>query len=96
MQPEQTPPPTQSQPMIPQQSGQPENKKPPFYRQYWPFAVIFIVLPFGLIFGLLILFSGEVYRGKDSVYTPISQKEKTTLIIVGVILQLLGTLRVFS
>jgi hypothetical protein len=95
MQPEQENQSQQPAPTTPPQPQQPlSQEKPAFYRQYWPFGLIFIFAPFGLIFGIIILLTGEVYKNTNGTYFPISKKEKTTLLIVGIALQILGTLSV--
>jgi hypothetical protein len=66
------------------------SSKPIFYRQYWPFAIIFILAPFGLLIGLLILSTGDIYKNNHGTYAAISQKEKITLMAVAIILQLLA------
>lgn len=55
--------------------------KVPFYRSYWPFAAIYLILP--PIFGLIILLTGDIYRKqKDGHVAPISKREKITLTVV--------------
>ena len=85
--PEPTTPPVQ--PLTSQ--SQPEaNSNPPIYRQYWPFGIVFILAPFGVIFGITILLTGDIFKNVNGSFKAISKKEKTTLLIAGVILQLLG------
>lgn len=59
-----------------------------WYRRYWWFAVIFLILPFGLFAGIAILLTDPVYK-KDKetkLYGPISDREKTALIVVAVLM----------
>jgi hypothetical protein len=64
--------------------------KPIFFRRYWWFAAIFLLLT--PIIGLAIIFTGEIYKKSKATheYEPISNKEKTTLTIVLVLLTLLA------
>lgn len=88
-----TAPDAASQPMPPQppQANQsaPVQAAPsasvPFYRQYWIFAVIYILLT--PIIGLIILLTGEIYRkDKTGQFAPITKREKTTLTVVAILL----------
>lgn len=82
----QTPPST----LQPQQSSSEQSqsnisqiteKQVPFYRSYWIFAAIYLILP--PIIGLVILFTGDIYRKqKGGQVLPISNREKVTLTIV--------------
>lgn len=82
---------------IPPQSQQPlAQEKPAFYRQYWPFGLIYIFAPFGLIFGIIVLLTGDVYKKTNGTYASISRREKITLLIIGALLQLIGTINLLS
>ncbi len=87
-----TPPeaPVQQQPVA--------NKEPAFYRKYWPFGLIFVFAPLGIIFGIYVLLTGDVFKNDktNGAYTPISKREKTTLIIIGLALQLFAIVNAVS
>ena len=92
MQPQQNPTQTNQPPQTntqAQPSQQVQTAHPPFYRQYWPFGIIFIFAPLGLIFGIVVLLTGTVYKKqKDtSAYVSISKREKFTILIAAVLLQ---------
>jgi hypothetical protein len=81
--------PTQQQNNVPSAQNSPISSIPPpqninnipFYRMYWPFAVIYLVLP--PILGLIILCSGNIFRtAKDGTLQHISKREKVTLTIL--------------
>lgn len=84
------------EPTAPVNAGAPVNSptdaspvpanKAPIYRQYWVFGAIYLILP--MIIGLIILLTGDIYRMKNSVATPISKKEKMVLTVIAIILQL--------
>ena len=88
-QPTQTSQPTTSMPVspipLPTQTPVQSNDKKPFFRMYWIFAAIFLILP--PIFGLVILLSGDIYRkDKQGQVAPISKKEKITLAIIACVI----------
>jgi hypothetical protein len=61
------------------------TQKVPFYRSYWIFAAIYLLLP--PIIGLFILLTGDIFRKqKDGVIAPISNREKVTLTVVIIVL----------
>ena len=63
-----------------------------WYRRYWWFAVIFLILPFGLFAGIAILLTNPVYKKEKEtgLYMPISDKEKSALIVVAVLMFILS------
>jgi len=65
----------------------------PFYRRYWPFGLIFMFAPLGVLFGIIVLATGTIYRTKNGQTSPISTKEKITLTVVAIIIQSLTFLR---
>jgi hypothetical protein len=81
-----TQPQVAQQPMaMPAQNNIEEIK---WYRKYWWFAFIFIILPLGLFIGIYLLATGTIYRkDKDTgQYKSVSNKEKSALIILGLLL----------
>lgn len=80
----QTPQPFQ-QPPQPQQPVAPATPNVPFYRSYWVFGAIYLLLT--PIIGLIILLTGDIYRKqKDGQVQPIRKREKVTLTIVAFLL----------
>jgi len=85
-QPEQTQP-LAPQPTPPVQTQAPPSihKKTPFYRSYWIFAAIYLIIP--PVIGLVILLTGPIYKKqKDGQEKPISKLEKTALTIIALLL----------
>jgi hypothetical protein len=78
--------PTGTAPAQPQ-TTEPQAPPPALYRQYWPFAVIYLLLPLGVVIGIILLLTGDVYRKSQGVFKPISAAEKVALIIIGAALQ---------
>lgn len=70
------------------QTTEPQASPPALYRQYWPFAAIYLLLPLGAIVGIILLLTGDVYRKSQGVFKPIGAAEKVALIIVGSALQI--------
>lgn len=59
-----------------------------WYRKYWWFAFVYLILPLGLFVGIYLLSTGTIYR-KDKtsgLYKSVSKKEKSSLIILGLVL----------
>lgn len=62
----------------------PVVQKVPFYRSYWTFGAIYLVLP--PIIGLAILLTGDVYRKqKNGQLQSVRKREKITLTILAFI-----------
>jgi hypothetical protein len=76
-----SPPPPAAPPVMQTAPIQPVTKKIPFYRSYWIFAAIYLLLP--PIFGIIILVTGDIFRKqKTGEFNPIGIGEKITLTIV--------------
>jgi hypothetical protein len=78
-------PPTANQASQANPAPQAGSRDVPAYRQYWIFGIIFLFLP--IIIGLILLFTGDVYKKVNNVWTPISRREKITLIVIAILLQ---------
>lgn len=82
-------PPPVGQPTL---SPQPSTQLPqasqasvPFYRSYWVFGAIYVILP--PIIGLVLLLTGDIYRkAKDGQMQPIHRREKITLTVIALLL----------
>jgi hypothetical protein len=71
-------------PSVAPQVLQTTHSKVPFYRSYWIFAAIYLILP--PIIGLVILFTGNIYKKqKDGQQLPIKSREKLILTVLAFI-----------
>ena len=73
-------------------TGQNVLAQVPWYRRYWTFGLIFILAPGGVIFGVIVLLKGTIYRGKKGGYVEISRSEKIKLSILAVVFLVLSIL----